>query len=815
MALVLTVASDGDAKSPGNNTDTRTLHLLTLLPGRFGTDLTAPAERGRELLPAAQLAVDRINAREDLLQGITLKLFPADADRCEDITGTDALVSYIRYVSPQSSLNVVGILGLTCTAVTELVSPITSLPAANDSFLNVVQVSVGGTSPRLDDAATYPNLYRMISSTAAYNAAVLALMRFFDWKRISLIRDTVDAQNTGTAADFEDEISAIEEFQLLLRGEITEDVQILPVLRELRNHESRIIYASVPGRVAQQLLCAAFEENVISPGFVWIFHDLSLDDFMPQVGEESCSGKELWEALNGALLLSYRLEPENKDQPLVSGQTYRDFRQEYNLRTNHSDNLYANAMHDSVWAFALALNEVDLATVQLYNSAQLAGAIRENLRDVNFNGTVGHVQLNSSHQAARTKIDVFQVRDNNLSLVAVYNPYSESLEEVDVSTEMPPDTFDHMDEHIHRSLPILTFIFTSILMVIATVVLVLYLVYWRDPVIKATSPILGLVILSGCYALYVTTLFVASREYASGDAFAFLCNAEIWLITVGIQLIFATLLVRLLRVYRIFFLKKEQKIGKLWSDYFLLLAIAVMVSILLFLLILWSSIHPFTTGEDVDFHSTSSPPHYTKSLECSSNGASGWITTMFLYNCLTIVSVLVLAIKTRKIELDMFKDTKKVSAFVYSTFMVLLTCAPLAAIFVATDIPEAAFMFRILTYLLIATLCIIFLFLSKIISAIFGLEEPRSKSTSRGQTTAPSPRTPRRPSTGALNEPATSNRKFSVMSPKDRKGSIHWPVHDDTEDEDEEGFRIFDLTVGDILDYCSCCGREQVVESPA
>ena len=46
-----------------------TLHLLALVPMTPGPSLQPSYNRGEELISAAQLAVDRINMRDDILPG--------------------------------------------------------------------------------------------------------------------------------------------------------------------------------------------------------------------------------------------------------------------------------------------------------------------------------------------------------------------------------------------------------------------------------------------------------------------------------------------------------------------------------------------------------------------------------------------------------------------------------------------------------------------------------------------------------------------------------------------------------------------------
>ena len=70
-------------------------------------------------------------------------------------------------------------------------------------------------------------------------------------------------------------------------------------------------------------------------------------------------------ALEGVFLIQYQLSTNDSNKVIVSGQTYKEYYDDYlqhlsqvaaqyNISLN--PNPYANALHDSVWATAIALN---------------------------------------------------------------------------------------------------------------------------------------------------------------------------------------------------------------------------------------------------------------------------------------------------------------------------------------------------------------------------------------------------------------------------------------------------------------------------
>ena len=119
-----------------------------------------PYQRGEDLIAVAQLAVDEINLRDDILPGHELELVPANADLCNQSLETEAVVNFVRHV-PSGVLNIVGVVGLVYSAVTQAVSPLSARPE-----IDLLQISAGATSPVFTNEEEYPRLYRMISSSA-------------------------------------------------------------------------------------------------------------------------------------------------------------------------------------------------------------------------------------------------------------------------------------------------------------------------------------------------------------------------------------------------------------------------------------------------------------------------------------------------------------------------------------------------------------------------------------------------------------------------------------------------------------------------
>ena len=684
-----------------------TLSLLTLVPLAEPAGLSSGPHYhgGEELISAAQLAVEKINMRNDILPGYRLEIVLANTETCNQSLVTEAPVNFVRHVT-SGDLNIVGVVGLVCSTVTRAISPLAGRPG-----IDLLQISAGATSPVFSSKEEYPRLYQMISSSAVYNDAVLALMATFQWRRIGVIQDTILIQHTTTANDFVAKIGQRAEFELAFLGDVSPAFPTFPIQSLIRKR-ARIIYASVTASEACELLCEShkLQTNLGNwLGFVWIFHDLFLEDLMN--GTEKCTNEEILRSLDGAFFLQYRFEP-NPNTTLVSGQTYSEYLIELQHDLGTLQNQHANSIHDSIWAFALAVN-YSLLENDLENGS-VSTIVERNLRSVNFSGALGRIAFNGDREVV-TEVDILQVRGSEVIYASHYNPLTGNLTVQLSPGRIPMDDFENVVLSISLAFPIVTLVIVAALLVFNTVVLVLFIYYWNKPSIKATSPYLSALILTGCYMLYIGDLISGSREFLHRDLFGPMCQADIWFTATGMQLIYSTLFMRLLRIYRLFFFVFAKP--KFWSDQVMIAASFVPVSITILLLILWSALDPVATGYAVPFSEQSNV--FPRVTATCGGSYSIWLSVIvFGVNGSMVVAVTFLAILTRKVHLECFRDSKQVNLFVFSTAICLGTWFPYVLTFVQfIRIPEAAYSKTVLAYLLIPFLCKVFLFVPKIWSS--------------------------------------------------------------------------------------------------
>jgi len=99
------------------------------------------------------------------------------------------------------------------------------------------------------------------------------------------------------------------------------------------------------------------------------------------------------------------------------------------------------------------------------------------------------------------------------------------------------------------------------------------------------------------------------------------------------------------------------------------------------ILILWTAIDIIHLETSEMYVPNAQPPYYMATTRCSSTNLGVWLAVAFSYTGVIILLVMFLAIQTRHVKLQNFKDTKKVNAYIFTTVIVLAIVLPLWYVF--------------------------------------------------------------------------------------------------------------------------------------
>ena len=706
-----------------------TLYLLNVEPYPVTEDSAGKWDRAFELIPAGHLAAEQINNRSDLLPEHKLMLIDIDSEACGkqfDVISKGITNVYRVLVNPNLTC-IVGVIGLFCSPMTNAISPIISHPNIG-GYVHIA----ASTSPLHHDSGLNfegSNLFHIVGSASILNKAVLALMHTYNWRRIASINTESHYYYTRSSNDFIERVLSNPEFELTthINTSPTESTETFNIIN---SEGARVSYWSVTDEMAAYYLCEAFWMNFTWPGYVYIIQEINNIDELFQA-ETRCSREELLKAMDNVFFIDYRLYVEDGIQ-LVSGVSYSEFQhlytdklREFASMTNENlqNNLYANSLYDQVWAFALAINN-SLKSVQSLNLSfedytigkrvpNLSHILEHELKNIAFQGASGWIDFNENHESL-TFVNIFQFQKDNLTLVGIYDPHTYHVTLTEAAphvSEVPPDTF----ETIYQLLPIwlgaCILALQGIVFGLITANFLLILKWKSEKDIKAISPLLSLLMMIGCYTLCVTPVFQIAHRMFVLSSTTLVCYLKTWTWT-GTDLILAVLFLKLLRVYHIF--RTFRKTSRCWSDqylFFYTLAICVGKVVLV---ILWNS----TDSVYLDIHKeyVNRPdqlPYYAATVTCHTSGL--WLVVTELYSGVLLFLVVILAVATRHIKKDNFKDTKKVNTFIFLVVIIIITDTALHILYHEDDIQIGADVAEWLPSFAIPMLCQVCLFIPKVL----------------------------------------------------------------------------------------------------
>ena len=715
-----------------------TLYLLNVEPYPVNDEsVTGIWDRAFELLPAGRLAAEQINNRSDVLPGHKLELIDIDSEACGINTVSKGTINVYRELVNPDQTCIVGVIGLFCSPVTGVISPIISHPNIG-GYVHIA----ASTSPlhRVSDLVSNDSsLFHIIDSSTVFNEATLALMRTYNWQRVASVHTESELYFRSTSDDFiERVLSANPEYKLVTRIHISDNspADITEKFNIINNNGARISYWSVTSGQVAYLLCKAFQSNFVWPGFVFIIQEHSIGQILKI--KTSCSREELLTAMEGVFILDYRLYVEN-DTELVSGLNYSEYQQLYTKKlkefanaTNETlqNNLYANSLYDQVWAFALSLNN-SLPSVESQNLSfedygigkrvpTLSNILKNELENVTFQGASGRIDFSKNKLESPTFVNIFQVQKGNSKLIGVYDPFSRNVTLTEAAphfNDIPRDIF----ETVYQLLPLwlggCILVAQITLFCLITTNLILIIRWKREREVKATSPLLSILMMIGCYSLCAAPLFLTVYRMFAIDSMVLvtsLCHLKIWA-SIGIELILSILFLKLLRIYHIFHAKQMTMMSNYWVDKYLLIYALLICAGKVVLLILWNSITPISSKTVLEYVPAGLGgtvlPHYMATTHCVTSAA--WSTITLLYSGVLLLMVVVLAIETRHVKNDLHKDTKKVNVFIFLVVIALAITVPLWIIFEEINIETAANVSEWLAFFSIPLLCQVCLFVPK------------------------------------------------------------------------------------------------------
>ena len=639
LSLVLVLAS------ANSDVVKQQLQIVILLPST-SEDTAA--------LSAAQYATDTINQDSSILPDYHLELTEVDSGGCgvpeDEYRPLVEFISSLAISAMNETVIMAGVLGPYCGQYPVKTGDLLF------STLERFNISHISGSPRQSVRTDNASPVTLAPRDDALLSIVLHVVEHFGWQRIALIGGTDPLYSQRNNFLMELTSTPQSSIEIVSSLSVSSEFSVPSVLQQLQENDVTIILLSMRIDQVYQVLCQVYKyHHLMWPEYVWIVYGHWFDDVVSEARLSSqCSLSDILNALEGVLFLNVHFEPEDKSSVIVSGQTYEDYITRLNvispelINSTTPEIFRANLAYDSVWALALALDRTKQPNSTALN--------RDELLSVDFNGSSGRVNLNTSQLTMR--VDIAQVSEGTLSTVGVSDNRSVRVNQ-SVLDSAPLDSLPRT-EVVPLWVIALFVVVSSVIEVFTLVLLVLYLYFRKEPEIKATSPYLSLLAFAGVFLvffgveMYVLALS-GQDEYVSTP----LCVSVIWFLTHGDAFFLITLLVKLVRIYRIF--NYFGKTGKKWSDTVLFAVVFGLVLVITVNSTLWSvfSSPVAVTRERV----VDGQVLVQTTCEFDLNAVWGYIFISYV-TVLRLILV-VLAIMTRNIPRENFKDTKKINIFIF------------------------------------------------------------------------------------------------------------------------------------------------------
>ena len=714
--------------------ETKPLYLLVLLPNYVQIEIP---------VLSAYIAQEEINNRCDILPGYHIELIRDTIESCSSPEAGIGLSNLVKHTVSPPCRPVVAVMGLMCSSHTVILSPV-----AGHRGFDLIQLS-RASSPIFETQHNhFPHLWRFVGAATVYSDTVLAIMDQFNWTRVGIVYSVDSSLYSELAKDIEQRIKQSGNksvaFSLGIRGTKAHHY-VEAVISNIKSTETSILVDLLDFRSKYVLLSYASRHGLVYPHYTWI-HVTSPFWFIFVHGKTN-----VIKAARGHIFI-FEKSTISEVTYLFSNQTFSQysakFRALYEKQLQHMFNISSQFIsietnyYDQVWAIALALNnslpELKNRNLSIDNytigQPEITAVIEKNLKNLKFQGASGWIEFNQ-YRAVSTPIEVFWMLANETyRLVGMYNPLHPFDFHVNInSSDLPSDTVPRVYEYILIPLPvaIVLYILTGGVIIFTTIQLILYLCYGRHKVIKATSPLLSLLMFAGCYlfcaaAIQLNTLgsFVLSPE-----TFTAMAIANFILIINGISLILITLFIKLLRVYCIFaHWPSNNDLGKQWNNLpqiLIVLSLLVIPNIGLAVLIIlkipghFSYHYKFFRGNlpVIEIHTR---------IEPVSNYA--FIGLASSYTIVFLTLVLYMAIRSRKIKMKNFNNSGQVYFLLAVLVITICLAISIVIIFQVREQEPIANAVMVTLLLIFVTACQSILFFPRILTAVFDGKFPQAMS---------------------------------------------------------------------------------------
>uniref|UniRef100_A0A672M979 Gamma-aminobutyric acid type B receptor subunit 1 n=1 Tax=Sinocyclocheilus grahami TaxID=75366 RepID=A0A672M979_SINGR len=649
------------------NINTSKLYIGALFPMSGGWP------GGQACLPAAQMALDLVNNRTDILPDYELELIHYDS-MCDPGEATKLLYDLL-YTEPIKIVLMPG-----CSSVSTLV-------AEAARMWNLIVFSYGSSSPALSNRQRFPTFFRTHPSATLHNPTRVRLFQKWGWTKIATIQQTTEVF-TSTLDDLEERVKEAG-IEISVRQSFLTDPAV--AVKNLKRQDARIIVGLFYETEARKVFCEVFKEKLYGKKYVWFLIGWYADNwFKIKDPAINCTVENMTEAVEGHVTTEIvMLNPETVRG--ASNLTSQEFLAQLMSRLGGKNPeetggfQEAPLAYDAVWALALALNKT-VAPLRAkgwtledfnYNNKEITAEIYRALNTSSFEGVSGHVVFDAQgSRMAWTLIE--QLQGGSYKKIGYYDSTKGNLSwygnDKWIGLGPPADQTKVIEEfrYLSQKLFVSVSVFAGLGILLGIVCLSFNIYNSSIRYIQNSQPYLNNMTAVGC-VLALAAVFPLGIDglHVHRSQFPVVCQFRLWLLGLGFSLAYGSMFTKIWWVHTVFTKKDEKKEKRKHLEPWKLYAtVAVLLAIDVLSLLIWQIVDPlhitvekFTKEapkEDLDVLIQPLLEH------CSSEKMNTWLGVVYGYKGLLLLLGIFLAYETKSISTEKINDHRAVGMAIYN-----------------------------------------------------------------------------------------------------------------------------------------------------
>ncbi|XP_042362189.1 gamma-aminobutyric acid type B receptor subunit 1-like isoform X2 [Plectropomus leopardus] len=673
---------------------------------------------GQACLPAAQMALDLVNKRTDILPDYELELIYYDS-MCDPGEATKLLYDLL-YTEPIKIVLMPG-----CSSVSTLV-------AEAARMWNLIVLSYGSSSPALSNRQRFPTFFRTHPSATLHNPTRVQLFQKWKWTKIATIQQTTEVF-TSTLDDLEERVKEAG-IEISVRQSFLTDPAV--AVKNLKRQDARIIVGLFYETEARKVFCEVYKEKLYGKKYVWFLIGWYADNwFKIKDPSINCTVEQMTEAVEGHVTTEIvMLNPETVRgaSNLTSQEFLARLMSKLGGKNPEETGGFQEAplAYDAVWALALALNKT-VGPLKAkghrledfnYNNRDITAEIYRALNTSSFEGVSGHVVFDAQgSRMAWTLIE--QLQGGSYKKIGYYDSTKGNLSwygnDKWIGSGPPADQTVVIEEfrYLSQKIFVSVSVFAGLGILLGIVCLTFNIYNSNVRYIQNSQPYLNNMTAVGCmmalaavFPLGIDGLHVHRRQ------FPVVCQFRLWLLGLGFSLAYGSMFTKIWWVHTVFTKKDEKKDRRKHLEPWKLYAtVGVLLGIDILSLMIWQIVDPLHIT--VEKFTREAPKGDLDVLiqplleHCSSEKMNTWLGVVYGYKGLMLLLGIFLAYETKSISTEKINDHRAVGMAIYNVAVLCMITAPVTMILSSQQ--DASFAFASLAIVFSVYITLVVLFIPK------------------------------------------------------------------------------------------------------